>query len=82
MSCRIREDIIARVFRENDFLPDIVQRIEALDEELAHSETSVLSYLEDDGGGDIEVWNEQLKEAVEARETWLSAPWCLAEFYL
>lgn len=83
MSRRVREDILARVFRENDFHPDVVCRLNALDAELAVAATTLLTPVSDDGGPDVATWNEHiLKDVLSRKETWLSAPWAIAEFYL
>lgn len=41
-----------------------------------------LTPLPEDGGDDVEAWNALLADTVAAGDTWLSAPWLLAEFYL
>lgn len=82
MSDRIRTDILARVFRENDFSPATLSRLRVLDTELADAANTLLTPLEDDGGNDVHHWNSViLKDALASRATWLSAPWALAEFY-
>lgn len=83
MSRRVRTDILARVFRENSFLPPIVERLQILDAELANAADTPLSLLTPDGGPDVAIWNEQiLPPVVRDRLTWLSAPWVVSEFYL
>lgn len=83
MSRRVRIDILARIFRENQFQSQVVHRLQQLDTELSAAATTPLSLLQHDGGPDIAVWNEQiLKPFVKERCTWLSAPWAVAEFYL
>lgn len=82
MSDRVRTDILARVFRENDFSPATLSRLQILDRELADAATTLLTPLEEDGGKDVSHWNGViLKDALASRATWLSAPWALAEFY-
>jgi hypothetical protein len=82
MSGRIRTDILARVFRENDFPPATLARLRALDAELADAGRVVLTPIADDGGRDVAHWNAViLADALTAGATWLSAPWALAEFY-
>lgn len=82
MSDRIRTDILARVFRENDFSPATLSRLRILDSELADAANTALTPLEADGGNDVDHWNSViLKDALASRATWLSAPWALAEFY-
>lgn len=83
MSRRVRTDILSRVFRENSFLPDTIDRLTALDEELANAADTSLSLLKPDGGPDVSIWNEEiLPPVISKRLTWLSAPWVTAEFYL
>lgn len=83
MSRRVRENILARVFRENDFHSPVLDSLRTLDKELANSAQTPLSPLPDDEGPDIKLWNETiLIDAIEKGETWLSAPWVVAEFYL
>lgn len=83
MSRRVREDILARVFRENDFHSPVLDNLQALEKELLNAADTPLSPLPNDEGPDIKLWNETLlDDAIKKRETWLSAPWVLAEFYL
>lgn len=82
MSRRIREEILGRVYRENDFPPDTIARLRSLDHELANAAETPLSRLEDDGGPDVATWNSViLPKSLDRGETWLSAPWAVAEFY-
>lgn len=83
MSRRVREDILARVFRENDFHPDIIHRLKGLDAELAAAASVPLTPIPEDGGPDVHTWNQQiLRNVIQSGDTWLSAPWAIAEFYL
>lgn len=83
MSRRVRTDILARVFRENSFSPEIVNKLKRLDEELANAGTTQLTYLPQDGGPDVDTWNKEILPSYIRRDvTWLSAPWVLAEFYM
>lgn len=83
MSRRVREDILARVFRENNFLQPLTDNLKSLDEELRNGAYTLISPIPDDGGPDVETWNKIiLPQAIENRWTWLSAPWLLSEFYL
>ena len=83
MSRRVRTDILARVFRENDELPqDALDKLRLLDSELADAASTPLTRIPDDGGHDVSRWNNVLlTEILRNSETWLSAPWCDAEFY-
>lgn len=77
MSSRIREDILSRVFRENDLSPACHSALLALDASLASS--SALTPLPP--GPDSAAWDAILAPFLAARETWLTAPWLVAEFY-
>lgn len=82
MSDRIRTDILARVFRENEFCPATLSRLQILDRELADAGNTMLTPLDEDGGEDVNHWNSViLKDALASRATWLSAPWAVSEFY-
>lgn len=83
MSRRVRTDILARVFRENCFPAESQRRLLELDAELTDAGSVKLSRVRNDGGPDVDEWNGRiLKEVIEKGETWLSAPWVVAEFYL
>ena len=83
MSRRLREDILARVFRDNaDVLAsgtNAEANLRALDAELAAAATSVITRVPPDGGPDLDTWT-QLCEP-HLGKTWLEAPWLFAEFY-
>lgn len=83
MSRRLREDILARVFRDNaDVLASgtiAEANLRALDAELAAAATSVITRVPRDGGPDVDTWT-QLCEP-HLGKTWLEAPWLFAEFY-
>uniref|UniRef100_A0A061RG63 Sugar phosphate phosphatase n=1 Tax=Tetraselmis sp. GSL018 TaxID=582737 RepID=A0A061RG63_9CHLO len=84
MSRRVKEEILGRLFEENDFLglgmDSELQSLKTLEEELSAPESAKLDFLEDDGGPDIETWREIL--APHVGKTWLDAPWVVTEFYL
>lgn len=83
MSRRVREDILMRIFRENNLDPESHARLSQLDAELEKALISELTPIAEDGGPDVGVWNEQiLPPYLSKRQTWLSAPWVIAEFYL
>lgn len=83
MSRRVRTDILARVFRENSFLPPIVERLQQLDAQLADAANTPLSLLSPDGGSDLSTWHDEiLPPMLRDGLTWLSAPWVISEFYL
>ena len=83
MSRRLREDILARVFRDNaEVLASgtiAEANLRALDAELAAAATSVITRVPPDGGPDVDTWT-QLCEP-HLGKTWLEAPWLFAEFY-
>ena len=83
VSRRLREDILARVFRDNaDVLASgtiAEANLRALDAELAAAATSVITRVPPDGGPDVDTWT-QLCEP-HLGKTWLEAPWLFAEFY-
>eukprot|EP00238_Polyblepharides_amylifera_P000280 CAMPEP_0196574172 /NCGR_PEP_ID=MMETSP1081-20130531/3944_1 /TAXON_ID=36882 /ORGANISM="Pyramimonas amylifera, Strain CCMP720" /LENGTH=447 /DNA_ID=CAMNT_0041892117 /DNA_START=238 /DNA_END=1581 /DNA_ORIENTATION=- len=82
MSRRIREDILSRVFSENELSLKHLTALQALDLELQSAATEKLRYIK--GGSrcpDIETWTDLLAEHVQAGRTWLQAPWLTAEFY-
>lgn len=83
MTRRVR-GILARVFRENEELPPAaLDALRALDDELENAVGTPLTPLSDDGGPDVHHWNTViLAEILRNKETWLSAPWIDAEFYL
>lgn len=82
MSDRIRTDILARVFRENNFSPSVLEELRKLDKELENAESTRLTPIPADGGPDVDHWNQVcLSSALQAGDTWLSAPWAVSEFY-
>lgn len=82
MSRRVIVEILDRiVYAHNANLDNFNTWKPALDELRGEIAAAVaLKPLVDDGGPDIAAWNDLL--ARESGETWLSAPWLLAEFYL
>lgn len=83
MTRRVREDILARIFRENDLHPALVSQLKKLDAELANAASTPLSPITRDGGPDVDTWNmEVLQPFLQSKDTWLSAPWLVAECYL
>ena len=83
MSRRVREEILgAQVLAPHAAQLGLAQaaRLEGLGRELA--EHAALRHLEADGGADLEDWRVIMEPHVAAGETWLTAPWIVAEFYL
>lgn len=83
MSRRIRDDILVRIYAENEellaFKPSIKSGLDQLKEELKTPQTSVLPPIQDDGGPDLAVWEGIM--APYAQSNWLDAPWLVTEFY-
>ncbi|KAJ8905320.1 hypothetical protein NDN08_001827 [Rhodosorus marinus] len=80
MSGRIRTTILAKIPRENDLTEEALARLEDLDEELKNAGDCKLRLILDDGGPEVQDWNERILTPFLDR-TWLSAPWAVAEFY-
>ena len=83
VSRRLREDILARVFRDNaDVLAagtDAEVNLRALDAELSTTSTSVITHIPPDGGPDLATWSTLCGTHLD--KTWLEVPWLFAEFY-
>lgn len=91
MSSRVDADILQRTYDENADVfespgfADARRRFDELRAELRSA--APLRHLDDvdvsgNVGGDEDAWRELLRESVEQGETYLSAPWLLAEFYV
>lgn len=83
MARRVREEILgAQVLGPHAARlgPAQAARLEGLGREL--EERAALRHLEADGGADLEEWRAIMEPHVAAGETWLTAPWIVAEFYL
>eukprot|EP01024_Parvocaulis_polyphysoides_P021258 TRINITY_DN20068_c0_g1_i1.p1 TRINITY_DN20068_c0_g1~~TRINITY_DN20068_c0_g1_i1.p1 ORF type:complete len:452 (-),score=62.49 TRINITY_DN20068_c0_g1_i1:198-1376(-) len=85
MARRVRDTIVKKIFEENDLSSEKLQYaqfpMQQLLQELETPETSQLRPILEDGGPDIEVWNGILND-LGGSKTWLTAPWCVGEFYL
>jgi uncharacterized protein with ATP-grasp and redox domains len=90
MSRRIRDDILVRIYEENNLsenastpppphLAGVKAQLDQLKKELQTPATSSLPPIQDDGGPDIEVWAKLM--APYAKSNWLDAPWLVTEFY-
>ena len=84
VSRRLRENILSRVFSDNENLlgdhnPEADAALKALDAELSNAGTSVLREIADDGGPDVDSWRELTAPWVG--RTWLDTPWLTSEFY-
>ena len=95
MSRRVDEEILQRTYEDcqEDFekpgFGNILKRFEELRDDLQFAATRQLTYLDElpEGASEerIKEWNEWkriLKPHVENGDTWLSAPWLIAEFYV
>lgn len=89
MSRRVRDEILGReVLGANAaalaVLPAARKSLEELARELGSAAGSTpLRHLRDGAWApDADAWRGLLEPSVSRGETWLSAPWCLAEFYL
>ena len=84
MSRRVLTDIIDKVvYGDNEggaALDAARPALDALRAEIAAA--CPLTPIEADGGADVAAWNSLLAPSLGRRETWLTAPWLLAEFYL
>ncbi|MGJ3254311.1 MAG: damage-control phosphatase ARMT1 family protein [Elainellaceae cyanobacterium] len=68
--------VVRRVIAENDFLPDVVERLDQLITELPDGE---MRSLHDRDSPDAEAWDTYLQPYLE--QSWLDVPWFFAEFY-
>ena len=98
MSRRVDSEILQRTFQENEeeFTKDpnfevAYQNFQSLRHELQNASETKLRHLyplpdhmKEDAAAmeEYDEWYEILKPHVDAGETWLSAPWLVAEFYL
>ncbi|CAM9401314.1 unnamed protein product [Chrysoparadoxa australica] len=84
MSRRVREDILMRVYQENDMdsveLKDAKVALDALIADLATPKESKLRPIAQDGGPEVEEWNTIM--APYLGMNWLDAPWLYTEFYV
>ena len=80
---RLREDILGRVFRDNESVltpgSDAERKLRSLEAELSTAGTSVIQHIADDHGPDLDTWRDILTPWIGT--TWLDAPWLLTEFY-
>eukprot|EP00241_Pyramimonas_parkeae_P016540 CAMPEP_0114299282 /NCGR_PEP_ID=MMETSP0059-20121206/12887_1 /TAXON_ID=36894 /ORGANISM="Pyramimonas parkeae, Strain CCMP726" /LENGTH=449 /DNA_ID=CAMNT_0001421737 /DNA_START=77 /DNA_END=1426 /DNA_ORIENTATION=- len=81
MSRRIREEILSRVFEDNQFPPEQLAALQALDQELQSAKDVPLRHVQNDGGPDLAAWKAAMSEYVDSSATWLTTPWLTAEFY-
>jgi len=85
MSRRVKEDILARIYEENDLnndpsLNEAKYKLDLLSNELTHPEISLLTPIQNDGGDDVGEWNSKIMSP-HFGKNWLDAPWLIAEFY-
>lgn len=92
MSRRVNEEILQRTWEENQTEFDAMGCTAAFDklrEELANAATTQLTYLDDTTNTNTNTnsveslqWRDILKPYIDNNDTWLSAPWCVTEFYV
>jgi hypothetical protein len=88
MSRRVDGEILARTLEDNqeflDLHPEIATAVEGLRHDLRTA--APLKYptapTSADQKEEFDTWCEILKPIVEKKETWLSAPWMVSEFYI
>ena len=92
MSRRVNEEILERTVQ--DCIEDLVEnanfepiriRIEALRHELTHAATTLLTDLDPEAAQSDKEWREWhaiLQPYIAAKDTWLTAPWMVTEFYV
>ncbi|KAL9182798.1 hypothetical protein ACHAXT_004077 [Thalassiosira profunda] len=97
MSRRLNEEILQRTYEENEEafnsppFAKALERFHALRAELDDASNTPLRYLQFDRDTDgrpaaavdreEKEWREILRPYIEKEDTWLSAPWLVAEFY-
>ena len=92
MSRRVNEEILERTVQ--DCIEDLVEnanfepiriRIEALRHELTHAATTLLTDLDPETAQSDKEWRQWhaiLQPCIAAKDTWLTAPWMVTEFYV
>ncbi len=87
MSRRVREEILARVYEQNEAELKRSERakllLDNLLKELTIPHEANMGPLQFDPNAqeNVDLWNNHIL-APYAKETWLSAPWLYAEFYV
>ncbi|CAM9402785.1 unnamed protein product [Scytosiphon promiscuus] len=83
MSRRLRENILMRIYDENDMeAPEMASAKAGLDslvEELKTAGDSKLRPIEEDGGPEVSEWNKIMEPYLG--QSWLDTPWLYSEFY-
>ncbi|CAN0355930.1 unnamed protein product [Pylaiella littoralis] len=83
MSRRLRENILMRIYDENDMdKPEMASAkagLDALVEELKTAGTSKLRPIVEDGGPEVSEWNAIMEPYLGV--SWLDTPWLYSEFY-
>ena len=91
MSRRVDSEILGRTFTENeaeftsDKFQDAYKRFQELRSELQNAKETPLRPLDPSIGGiagDEDDWEQLLAPFLNEKDTWLSAPWLVAEFYV
>lgn len=84
MARRVLESILKGTVRaDNEAVMDagVSDALKALEDELANAESTELTHV-DTSANDKEAWGTLMAPFVDRKDTWLSAPWLVAEFYL
>mmetsp|Transcript_45016 Transcript_45016/g.144240 ORF Transcript_45016/g.144240 Transcript_45016/m.144240 type:complete len:458 (+) Transcript_45016:75-1448(+) len=87
MSRRVREEIVEKVVIGDNAgaapFEAVKVEINALRDELSNAGSTALTHVPEAGGGpDLAAWRAIMEPHVTKGDTWLSAPWCVTEFYL
>jgi len=93
MSRRVDGEILERTWQDNQETlskwKSIRERFDQLRAELKSAATTKLTYLDEPSSSEsaerveeVQEWNAILRPYVEQGDTWLSAPWMVAEFYV
>eukprot|EP00560_Eucampia_antarctica_P007941 CAMPEP_0197823844 /NCGR_PEP_ID=MMETSP1437-20131217/1155_1 /TAXON_ID=49252 ORGANISM="Eucampia antarctica, Strain CCMP1452" /NCGR_SAMPLE_ID=MMETSP1437 /ASSEMBLY_ACC=CAM_ASM_001096 /LENGTH=509 /DNA_ID=CAMNT_0043423209 /DNA_START=56 /DNA_END=1585 /DNA_ORIENTATION=- len=88
MSRRVHEDILTRTYEENkeEFESPAFATAKAnffaLKSELENAADTPLTHLDETEAEDYQDWFKILEPYVQNKDTWLSAPWMVTEFYV
>mmetsp|Transcript_7297 Transcript_7297/g.10768 ORF Transcript_7297/g.10768 Transcript_7297/m.10768 type:complete len:472 (-) Transcript_7297:104-1519(-) len=89
MSRRVNEEILQRTWEENEteFTEmKVTGAFEALRKDLSNAGTTQLTFLDESSSPDaveLAQWRDILSPfIISNKDTWLSAPWCVTEFYV
>ena len=76
-------DIAVRIVNENasNASSGSIERFALLVESLKLFKDGHLRDIEDDGGPDVQHWNDILRRIPESQRNWFDTPWLIGEFY-